>query len=217
MKKLLLFLLIISLATCVNAQEEEQNQNESKFPYGKMLKMSDDELSAAKFKYDRYKNQWVLRKLNGLNKASNIMSALSGVAANYVPHKDDYQVTIQRGTTGVAYIEVNFFDNNIYHDIITFAMDNGSDVLETKSGKITKTQFGYDNYLFSLISHAVSQGAISSGNYRSATTKDESYESFVFTIYTDIEPASLFLEKQTEAQNKRDAAGKKKKSAAELM
>lgn len=215
MKKILLFLSVLCLTLTAKAQEETIEQDTS-FPYGKMLKMTEAELTEANFKYNDDKNQWVLRKLNGLNQASAALSLLGGRADNYVPHVNDYQVIIQRGITGVSYIEVTFYDAEIYHKILTFANDRGSDLLESKTSKTSKLQFNYDGFSFSLTSAFTSQGAVVSGN-RTLSTKDESYDAYAFTIYTDIESASLWLEREAKKQEKRDATGKKKQSAAELM
>lgn len=91
MKKI--FLLLI-LTMGVNTTFAQENEEEAAFPYGKMLKMSADELLAAKFKYDSNKNQYVLTKRNGLNQTVSILGALSGTPQNYVPDVNDYTVLI---------------------------------------------------------------------------------------------------------------------------
>lgn len=212
MRKLLLLAAIALIALNVQAQEH----TESQFPYGKMLKMTDQQLKEAKFKYDGNKNQYVLIKQNGLNQTAAILGALNGSAANYIPHVNDYQVTIQRGQSDVAYITVVFYDSKIYHDIMTFASDQGSDLLETSSSKIVKHQFGYAGYGFELSQQVVGQAAIVSGG-RNVSSKDQSYDIYSFTIHTGEAPYSDWLVKEAEKQAKRDAKGKKKQSAADLM
>lgn len=214
MKKLVLLLAVMTIASTTSAQDEQAP--ESKFPYGKMLKMTDNQLKDAKFKFNDDMNQWVLTKQNGLNQTVAILGALSGSAANYVPHVDDYKVIMQKGETGVASIEVIFYDSKIYHEILTFANDNGANVLETTSGKLTKTQFNYDNHSFVLNRGSVGQSAVVASE-RHVSTKDQSYDTFSFVIYTGIEPYSKWLVREAEKQAKRDAKGKKKQSAGDLM
>lgn len=215
MKKLFTLLTLLMVSMSATAQDEPQQQ--SKFPYEKMLRMSDDEYKDAKFKFDDERNQWVLRKLNGLNQTSAVLSALAGSAANYVPHINDYTVVIQKGEGGaISSISVTFYDPNIYHEILTFAKDNGENLLETTSGKIVKNQFSYNGYSFDLSSSTVSQAAISTSKYN-ASTKDQSYDICTFSIFTGVAPQSQWLTNEAEKQARRDAKGKKKQSAADLM
>lgn len=214
MKKLLLLSFILTFAFTAFAQGEQKK--ESKFPYEKILKMSDKELKDARFKFDDEMNQWTLTKLNGFNQTLAVLDALSNYASNYIPHVNDYRITIQKGLEAVASIEVAFYDNNIYHEIITFANDNGSNLLETTSGKVTKTQFNYENYSFVLSRETVGQSAIIP-NWGYVTSKDQSYGVFSFVIFTGEKPYSKWLEKEAAKQAKRDAKGKKKQSAADLM
>ena len=46
---------------------------------------------------------------------------------------------------------------------------------------------------------------------------DESYNEYEFTIRTEVEPWSEYLEKKAAKKAKRDAKGKKKKTVDELM
>lgn len=216
MKKLTLLLSALVLMLHGGAYAQNETATESKFPYGKMLKMSDNQLKEAKFKFNDEMNQWVLMKLNGLNQTVAILGALNGSAANYTPHVNDYKVIIQKGVTGVASIDVVFYDSKIYHEILTFANDNGVDLLETTSGNLTKTQFNYDNYSFALNRETVGQAAIVAGR-GDVSSRDQSYGVFSFTIYTDEKPYSKWLVKEAEKQAKRDAKGKKKQSAGDFM
>lgn len=194
------------------------------FPFGKYLTMSDQELKDAKFKYDQDKNQWVLKKSNGLQGTANVLSALNGTTADIRPHVDDYILTIQRGIhpeTGeaeVAFINITFYKDQMYHDILTFANDNGEELLETSSGKLIKHQFGYEGYAFIL---EMNQVIISATTGKTSTafvkTKDESYNVYNFTIGTEVQAASPFLTKEAIKQQKRDEKGKKPKSASDLM
>ena len=213
MKKLFLLALAAILSISTFAQEPiDESTSESKFPYGKLLKMSPQELFDAKFKFDDYKNQYVLRKVNGWKIA---LTATAGT--NPMPSVNDYQVIIQEGATGVAFIEVTFYDTKIYHDILTFAKDNGQDFLETNSSAVKKAQFNYDNYSFSLTCQIFSQSATAKSGRSSANTVDQSFDTYTFTIYTGIDPVSDFLAKQEQKAKKRDERGGKKRSAADLM
>ncbi|MEG0602637.1 MAG: hypothetical protein RR980_01740 [Mucinivorans sp.] len=214
MKKLLLLIAMLVVSLTVSAQDDQAA--ESKFPYAKMLNMTDKQLNEAKFKFNDNTNQWILTKFDGLNQTSAILDILSGSAANYIPHVNDYRIVIQKGLNGVAYIEVTFYNDQIYHKIITFANDKGVNLLETTSGKLTKTQFNYENYSFALNKEIVVQSAIVSGG-GSVSSRDQSYGVFSFIIYTGEEPYSKWLEKQAEKQAKRDLKGKKKQSVEDLM
>lgn len=209
MKKILSFLFVI-----INLAAYAQND----FPYGKMLKMSNDELIAAKFKYDKTRNQYVLTKTNGLNATSNVLSALNGTTADIRPHNNDYKVIIQRGVSDVSSIDVIFYDDETYHKIVTFANDKGKDVLSTSSGKLNKMQFNYENYAF-VLSLNIQEIKATTGRTNSALvkTKDESYNIYTFTILTGVEPASEWHTKEALKNKKREEKGRKKQSASDLM
>lgn len=209
MKKLvILFALLLGLNTTF-AQED----GDTSFPYGKMLKMSPSELRAAKFKYNESKNQYILTKLNGLNQTATILGALAGTPQNYVPHVDDYTVVIQGGETGYSSIQVTFYDSNVYDKVYEFATTCGQDIVETGSGNL---KFFYNDYKFELTHRMVGQSA-SSAKGSSAVSKDQSYTVYNFVIYTGIPPYSNWHTKQAIKELKREAKGKKKQSAADLM
>ena len=65
MKKFLLVSVVLFVALSVSAQD---------FPYAKMLTMTPKELKEKKFKYDENRNQWVLKKSNGWQTASIVLS-----------------------------------------------------------------------------------------------------------------------------------------------
>lgn len=209
MKKLLFLLISFTITLSVFAQEDQ-------FPYGKMLKMTHEELIKAKFKFDDEKNQYVLNKMNGLNTTASVLGALSGTPTNYVPHVNDYKVVIQNGDGGVAYIQVTFYDSEIYHKVLTFAADKGENLLETSSGNEQKAQFNYGGYAFDLSYRTVKQAAAVASR-GVAASRDQSYDVYTFGIFTDIQPTSEWLTKQAQKEAKRDAKGKKKQSAADLM
>ena len=201
----------------------------STIPYGKMLHMSSEELLSNKFKFNSEKNQYTLQKKNGLKVAASIIGALGDIPTNYIPDVNDYHITIQEGKSGPAYIEVIFYDTNLYHQILTFGKDHGLQFLETNSNLLDKKQFNYADYSFALTNSVKTQSSTQTStrdvNSHLSTAKetttsaahDESYNIYTFTIYTGIEPSSDYIMKQKEKSLKRDIKGKKKGSAADFM
>lgn len=209
MKKILL-VVFVSLSSMVFAQAE--------FPYSKILRMSDDELKEAKFKYDSYRNQYVLNKSNGLQGALNVLSAINGTAADIKPHEDDYQITLQYGDDGVSSLTVIFYKDDTYHELVTFIADNGENLLETNSNTINKIQFNYDGLSFELNMRVVGITATTGlTNSALVKTRDESYNVYTYSIFTGIEPQSEFIQSEVKKQEKRDKRGAKKRTASELM
>lgn len=196
-----------------------QGYSQHEFPYGKMLKMSEDELIEAKFKYNKDRNQYVLTKSNGLVATANVLNAMNGTYADMKPHKDDYKVVIQQGELNdVSSISITFYDDEVYHSILTFANDKGKDLLATNSGKLDKLQFNYGDYAFVLdMKREGIQATTSRTNSALVKTRDESYNIYSFSIYTGVEPFSDWLTKEALKQKKNDEKGKKKQSAADLM
>ena len=188
------------------------------FPYSKILRMTTEELVTAKFKYDSNKNQYVLNKGNGLQGTMNVLSALNGTTADIRPHVDDYRVIVQYGDEGVACLTVTFYNDDIYHDIMTFANDSGENLLETNSGAKRKVQFNYDGLAFELETETKGITA-TTGRTNSAIAKtiDNSYNIHTYSIITGIEANSPWHQKEFKKQQKRDDKGKKKRSASELM
>lgn len=209
MKKLLLLLVLsLGLSTAFG-----QEGSDISFPYGKILKMSPDELRDAKFQYDDYKNQYILTKRNGLNQTAAVLGALSGTPQNYVPHVDDYTVLIQGGEDGYSFILVTFYDANVYDKVFEFATTSGENTVETGSGNI---KFFYSGYEFELSRRTVGQSA-STGNRNTTVSKDQSYVVYNFIINTGIPPYSTWHTKQAKRELKREAKGKKKQSVIDLM
>lgn len=232
MKKILIVYLIFSFFVAFNLFAQDpvsiDTTIESRIPYGKMLKLSHEELLNQNFKFNKEKNQYTLKKKNGLRVAANILGAIADNPTNYIPDINDYFIIIQKGNTGVSSIEVIFYDTELYHKIMTFAKDNGQNQLETNTGLSDKIQFDYDKYSFALdYSKKIQSSAQTTtrDNTRWSTAKehsssvshDESYNIYVFTIYTGVEPSSEYISKQQEKDRKNNAKGKKKNSAADLM
>ncbi|WP_300728088.1 hypothetical protein [uncultured Rikenella sp.] len=193
-------------------------QAQTALPYEKMLSLTQEQLKEGKFKYDKYRNQYVLRKSNGLNATANVLNALNGHAADVRPHPDDYQITIQQSENEtVAWVDVLFYKDETYHQLLTWARDNGCDLIETSSGKLTKQQFNYEDYNLELTLYVNGVQTTTSSTAAIAKTKDESYNTYHFTIYTKNPAVSDFLTKQAAKEAKRDAKGKKKQSVEDLM
>lgn len=210
MKRLLILCMMAILPLAAFSQAE--------FPYSKILRMSSDELKEQKFKYDSDKNQYILRKSNGLQGTANVLAALNGTTADIRPHVDDYQITVQYGDEGVSSLTVIFYKDDTYHELITFAADNGENLLETNSGTLNKTQFNYDGLAFELNMRRVGVSA-TTGRTNSALvkTKDESYNTYTYSILTGIEPNSEWHKREAAKQERRDKRGAKKRTASELM
>lgn len=208
MKKILMTLLL-ALPLAGFAQAE--------FPYSKLLYMTTDQLREGKFKYDGDRNQDVLRKTNGVQVTANVLSALGGAGADIRPHVNDYQVVIQYGDEGIAFVEVTFYKDDTYHDLLTFANDRGTDLLETNSGKLDKVQFNFDQYSFLLSRETREIKATTDRTAAQAKTFDESYNVYRYVILTGKPASSPWLTRQAAKQEKRDAKGKKKQSVSDLM
>jgi hypothetical protein len=116
-------------------------------------------------------------------------------------------------------LEVYFYDDNIYHRLLTFLKDNGESLVETSSGKLIKYQAYYDGYALELNmeQHIISRSSSYTADSRTIKNVDESYNEYQFIIRTEIEPWSPRMDKQSAKQEKRDAKGKKKRSVEELM
>lgn len=210
MKKLLPLLVLLLGLNTTFAQEDV---GDTSFPYGKMLRMTPEELLDAKFKYDNNKNQYILTKLNGLNQTASILGALAGTPQNYVPHVDDYRVLIQGGESDYSFINVTFYDGKVYDKVYEFATTSGQDLTETGTGNL---KFTYSGYTFELTRNTVGQSA-SESNRRSAASRDQSYNVYNFIIYTGTPPCSDWHTKQAAKEQKRDVKGKKKQSVGDLM
>ncbi|MFI3322105.1 MAG: hypothetical protein R3Y50_06225 [Rikenellaceae bacterium] len=191
---------------------------QTEFPYQKLLSLSEEELLDAKFKYDKLDNQYVLKKSNGLQVTANVLGALAGTTADMKPHIDDYIITIQLGDKGIAYINVLYYNPDTYHQMLTYALENGFDILETNSANLNKIQYNLDRYHFELYAKRVGVSS-TTGNTSQALVKtiDESYDVYNYTINTDLPANSINIQKQLQKQAKRDEKGKKKSKVSDLM
>ncbi len=190
---------------------------QAEFPYSKLLSMTTEQLRAEKFKYDKDRNQDVLRKSNGWQMTANVLSALGGASGDIRPAENDYEVVIQYGEEGIAYVEVIFFKDATYHDLLTFAHDQGQDLLETNSGKLDKIQFQYAGYAFELTRQLHEVKTTTDQTSAKAKTFDESYNLYRYIIRTGRPASSDWLTRQALKQEKRDAKGKKKQDVSSFM
>jgi hypothetical protein len=201
---------LISLAISSYAQN---------FPYSKILKYSQDDFRNEKFKYDEDNNQWILRKSHGGRVALNILSAISGGDADIRPDKRDYAITAQMGDNElIAYVNVLFYDDDTFHKLLTFAKDNGENLVDTDSDNIHMYQFNYGGYNLSLQIKPIKITA-TTGRTNVALVKsiDKSYNAYQFTIYTGVEATSPYLTRQAAKKARKEAKGKKKDSVNDYM
>lgn len=209
MKKLLILVSFCFSMVSLNAQNE--------FPYSKMLNFNETQLRDAKFKRDANRNQWVLEKSNGLQVTANVLSVLAGTSADSRPDINDYQIIIQGAEDGVALVQVRFYNDATYHELLTFVNDHCENILETNSGKLDKIQCNYDGYRIELTRYLQQISSTTTKTSAYTKTMDQSYNIYHYIIYTGREPASAWHSKQKAKSAKRDAKDKKKRSVAELM
>lgn len=201
MKKILTILLLAFIAAgSINAQ----------LPYSKLLGLSEEGLKEGHFKYDKNKNQYILKKSNGLNNTMNVLSAIGGQSADIKPHPDDYIIVMQKGKNAVSSLTVIFYKDETFHEIQTWLADNNIDVLETNSGKLTMQKFNYEDYSIELDIEKIGVSTTTGNTAALAKSIDESYNIYTYTIYTGIPPYSKWHEKQANKKAKRDEKGKKK-------
>ena len=201
MKKILTILLLAFIAAgSINAQ----------LPYSKLLGLSEEGLKEGHFKHDKNKNQYILKKSNGLNNTMNVLSAIGGQSADIKPHPDDYIIVMQKGKNAVSSLTVVFYKDETFHEIQTWLADNNIDVLETNSGKLTMQKFNYEDYSIELDIEKIGVSTTTGNTAALAKSIDESYNIYTYTIYTGIPPYSKWHEKQANKKAKRDEKGKKK-------
>lgn len=211
MKKLMIMMALLAGFACVaNAQE---------LPYAKFLDYTNVDFRQAKFKYHEDYNSWVLKKNHGLQATANVLSAISGATADIRPDSRDYAITVQLGKKDeVAYIEVLFYDDKVYHQLMTFIKDNGRRNIETNSGNRIINKCVYDKYDLELHMRSVGVSA-TTARTNTAVVKnvDESYNVYHFIINTGVEPESLMITKENLKKAKAKAKGRKDKDVSDLM
>lgn len=211
MKKNLLLIFALCMAVVANAQD---------FPYSKYLNFSRKEFRENGFKYNEKTNAWCLTKSNGWNTAFTVLAIIADAYEDIRPARNDYSIVVQMGEDDtVSYIEVEFYNNDTYHKLLTFMKNNCQDMVDTSSGKLIKYQATYENYGIELDmkQHIVSRTSARTIDPKAIKNVDESYNEYEFIIRTDVEPWSKYLEKRAAKSAKRDAKGKKKRTVNELM
>ena len=211
MKQVLLLIFSMCVAIAVHAQD---------VPYSKYLNFSKEEFKDNHFKYNDETNTWALRKSSGLNNTLNVLAIIADASEEVRPAKNDYSIMVQMGKEDKAsYVKVKFYSDETYHKVLTFLKDNGKDLVDTSSGKLTKYQAYHGDYALelSMNQHNISRTSARTADRKTVKNVDESYNEYQFIIQTNVEPWSTRLEKQAAKAAKRDEKGKKKKSVDELM
>ena len=211
MKQVLLLIFTCCMALAVHAQE---------VPYSKYLQFSKKEFKDNHFKYDDETNTWALRKVNGWHTTFNVLAIIADAIEDVRPGRNDYNIVVQMGKENKAsYVKVVCYSDETYHKLLTFMKDHGQNTVETSSGKLTKHQAFYGDYALELNmeQHQVSRTSARTIDPKTVKNVDESYNEYEFTIRTEVEPWSEYLEKKAAKKAKRDAKGKKKQTVDELM
>lgn len=200
MQKLVILLTTLLLVSYSYAQ----------LPYSKMLSYDESQLKENKFKYDKKKNQYVLKRSNGLNNVTNVLSGIGGNTADIKPHKEDYKITIQYGEEGVSYLQVLLYDDAAFLNIQNWISENGIQPIESSTGSKTVQTFDYEDYRAELYIEKVGVTATTGRTSALVKSIDESYNIYCYTIYTGIPPKSKWHDKENEKRAKDEAKGKKK-------
>ena len=211
MKKVLLLIFSFCMAFTAHAQD---------VPYSKYLNCGKKEFKDNHFKYDDDTNTWSLRKTNGLTTTLNVLAIIADAQEEVRPNMKDYAILVQMGKENKAsYVRVKFYSDETYHKVLTFLKDNGKDLVDTSSGKLTKYQAYHGDYALELNmeQHNISRTSKRTADRKTVKNVDESYNEYEFIIQTNVEPWSEYLERKAAKKAKRDAKGKKKQSVDELM
>ncbi len=247
MKKLLISLLLV-LPLGLAAQGEgailstqQAPAGVPQFPYSKLFTMTGDQLSAQKFKYDSNHNWEALKKSsNFLLSPADMVRMSDGHMIDIKPDVNDYLTLIQYGKEGIAYVQVLFYKDETYHELLAFAKEKGENLVETSTGNFEKITFTYAGYSFELSNRtchlsSTQQKSVSTTTTRPTTvtsnkpassttttttqgqTVDQTYNIYQYFVYTGVEPSSPWLDKQAGKQQQRDDKGKKKQNASDLM
>ena len=211
MKQVFLLIFTWCVALGIHAQE---------LPYSKYFQFDKKEFKENHFKYDDETNTWALRKVYGWHTTFNVLAIIADGIEDVRPGRNDYSIVVQMGKENKAsYVKVVCYSDETYHKLLTFIKDYGQNTVETSSGKLIKHQAFYGDYALELNmeQHQVSRTSARSIDPKTLKNVDESYNKYEFTIRTEVEPWSEYLEKKAAKKAKRDAKGKKKKTIDELM
>ena len=158
--------------------------------------------------------------MNGWHTTFNVLAIIADGIEDVRPGRNDYSIVVQMGKENKAsYVKVVCYSDETYHKLLTFKKDYGQNTVETSSGKLIKHQAFYGDYALELNmeQHQASRTSARSIDPKTLKNVDESYNKYEFTIRTEVEPWSEYLEKKAAKKAKRDAKGKKKKTIDELM
>ena len=203
MKQVLLLIFTCCMALTVHAQE---------VPYSKYLQFDKKEFKDNHFKYDDETNTWALRKVNGWHTTFNVLAIIADAIEEIRPGRNDYSIVIQMGKEQKAsYVKVVCYNDETYHKLLTFMKDHGQNMVETSSGKLIKHQANYGDYALELNMEQHQKSRTSARTIDPKTVKnvDESYNEYEFTIRTEVEPWSEYLEKKAAKKAKREEKGRK--------
>ena len=211
-KKSILLIPALMFALGLSAQD---------YPYQKVMDASTDELVAQKFLYYKNKNYYELN----FEKAVGFLESLLFDAEMH--SKDDYNIFVQMGADGQkSSMTVTIYDRSIYETILDFADDYGENIKTHNTSRGEKTTFTYDGMKFSIARQKVEvkdtntttgsneKGTVSTSN---STTTDYSYDKFIYTVDTGIEPSSPWHDKQKAKADKRRDKGQKSTSSADFL
>ena len=190
-------------------------------PYGKVLNASPEDLVAQKFTYNKNKNFYNLTH----EKASGFLASV--VVGATMHSSDDYSITVQMGADQQkSSVEVTLYDRNLYENIVAFIRENGTSVNEFNTGKGERLVGKYEGLTLTIerkkvdikdtdtITGSNKDGNVSTSN---STTQDYSYDSFIYTIKTGVEPDSPWHQKQAQKQQDRKDKGKAASSSADFF
>ena len=117
MKRFLALAFALCMALVVNAQD---------LPYSKYLDYSKQEFRDSQFKYNKKTNSWTLFRVSGLGTTINVLAILVDAYEDIRPSHNDYKITVQMGRDDKASdVRVVFYNDETYHKLLTFIMDNG--------------------------------------------------------------------------------------------
>lgn len=191
------------------------------FPYSKIINATPAQLEEQGFLYYKNSNSYTIDREKGI-------SVLASIAVGTTMHdKQDYHIDVQMGENSEkASVTVTFYDKDIYETILKFAAENGENVMDYNTGKGERKSFTALGYFFTIERKVIEvkdtetvTGTNKQGNVSTSksTTKDRSYDSFIYTINTGVQPASPKIDKQNAKEARRQAKGKKSGSSEAFL
>lgn len=212
MKKLLCAAFAAILALSAFAQD---------YPYKKVMDADPQSLEAQNFLYYKNKNQWIIDRQKGAGILASVLLDAD------MHHKDDYNICVQMGRGGEkASMVVTIYDRDIYDTLLAFADENGENLKTINTGKGERLTYYYDGIYFSIEREKVevkSTDTITGSNSNqtlstsSSTTSDYSYDKYIYTVVTDVEPWSPAIEKQKAKEARRAEKGMKNDNSAAFL